>query len=126
MADRYSRKKLLVAGLSVLVGADIVLALADSPLLALLGAALWGLHMALTQGLLSVLVAEAAPDDLRGTAFGLFNLFSGGALLFASVIAGSLWSVLGPPATFLAGASFAVVAIIGLLAYRSVPRTLPT
>ena len=122
MADRFSRKKLLIAGLFVLVGADIVLALADTPPLALLGAALWGLHMALTQGLLSVLVADAAPAELRGTAFGLFNLFSGGALLFASVIAGSLWAVLGPPATFLAGALFAGVATVGLLLYRSPPR----
>ena len=121
MADRFSRKKLLVAGLFVLIVADIVLALADSPLLALLGAALWGLHMALTQGLLSVLVAEAAPTELRGTAFGLFNLFGGGALLLASVIAGSLWAALGPPATFLAGALFAGVATIGLLAFRTAP-----
>ncbi len=122
MADRFSRKRLLVAGLSVLIVADIVLALADSPLLALLGAALWGLHMALTQGLLSVLVADAAPAELRGTAFGLFNLFSGGALLLASVIAGSLWATLGAPATFLAGALFAGVATAGLLFYRSSPR----
>jgi MFS family permease len=122
MADRFSRKKLLIAGLFVLVGADIVLALADTPPLALLGAALWGFHMALTQGLLSVLVADAAPAELRGTAFGLFNLFSGGALLLASIIAGSLWAVLGPPATFLAGALFAGVATVGLLLYRSPPR----
>ena len=122
LADRFSRKKLLIAGLFVLVVADIVLALADSPLLALLGAALWGLHMALTQGLLSVLVAETAPAELRGTAFGLFNLFGGGALLLASVIAGSLWTTLGPPATFLAGAIFAGVATIGLSLHRAAPR----
>lgn len=123
IADRFSRKWLLIGGLSVLVAADIVLALADSPLLALVGAALWGLHMALTQGLMSVLVAETAPAELRGTAFGLFNLFSGGALLLASVIAGSLWATLGPPATFLAGAVFAGAATLGLLLVRSTPRT---
>lgn len=122
IADRFSRKWLLIGGLSVLVVADIVLAIADSPLLALVGAALWGLHMALTQGLMSVLVAETAPAELRGTAFGLFNLFSGGALLLASVIAGSLWATLGPPATFLAGAVFAGVATFGLLLVRSAPR----
>jgi len=121
LADRFSRRMLLIAGLFVLVGADLVLALADSPMLALFGAALWGLHMALTQGLLSVLVAEAAPAELRGTAFGLFNLFSGGALLLASVIAGSLWATLGPAATFLAGALFAGVATVGLLLYRPLP-----
>jgi MFS family permease len=122
MADQISRRSLLVAGLLVLFIADIVLAIADSPLLALAGAALWGLHMALTQGLLSVLVAETAPAELRGTAFGLFNLVVGGALLFASVIAGSLWSAYGPPATFIAGGIFAGAATIGLLVYRTAPR----
>ncbi|MGE0031817.1 MAG: MFS transporter [Steroidobacteraceae bacterium] len=126
LADRFSRRMLLIAGLFVLVGADLVLALADSPLLALFGAALWGLHMALTQGLLSVLVAEASPAELRGTAFGLFNLFSGGALLLASVIAGSLWATLGPAATFLAGALFAGVATVGMLLYRPSPQATRT
>jgi MFS family permease len=71
--------------------------------------------MALTQGLLSKLVADTAPAELLGTAFGIFNLVSGGALLLASIIAGSLWSTIGPSATFLAGAGFASVAAIGLI-----------
>jgi hypothetical protein len=108
---------LLLFGLVVLVLADVVLAIAASPPTAFLGAALWGLHMAFTQGLLSKLVADTAPADLRGTAFGIFNLVSGGALLLASIIAGSLWSLLGASATFLAGASFAGLAAGGLLAY---------
>jgi MFS family permease len=74
--------------------------------------------MAFTQGLLSKLVADTAPVELRGTAFGVFNLVSGVALLMASVIAGSLWSVFGAPATFIAGASFAALAAMGLLFYR--------
>jgi MFS family permease len=74
--------------------------------------------MAFTQGLLSKLVADTAPAELRGTAFGVFNLVSGGALLLASVIAGSLWSVLGASATFIAGAAFAALAAMGLLLYR--------
>jgi len=74
--------------------------------------------MAFTQGLLSKLVADTAPNELRGTAFGIFNLVSGGALLLASVIAGSLWSVFGASATFIAGASFAAIAAMGLLLYR--------
>jgi len=80
------------------------------------GILLWGAHMGLTQGLLSTLVADAAPPDLRGTAFGVFNLVSGGALLAASVLAGWLWSAYGASATFYAGAAFCGVALIGLLA----------
>lgn len=120
-ADRLSARTLLAAGLAVLVFADVVLALAFSPWMALLGAAFWGLHMALTQGLLSKLVADTAPARLRGTAFGIFNLVSGSALLLASVIAGLLWSLFGPAATFIAGGSFAFVAAVGLLLFR--PRT---
>lgn len=121
-ADRLSARTLLVFGLGVLVAADVLLAIASSPWIAFLGAAFWGLHMALTQGLLSKLVADTAPADLRGTAFGIFNLVSGGALLLASVIAGALWSVFGASATFIAGASFATVAAIGLLLYRPKAR----
>ena len=114
---------LLVFGLGVLVAADFVLAIAESPWVAFVGAAFWGLHMALTQGLLSKLVADTAPSELRGTAFGVFNLVSGGALLLASVIAGSLWSAFGAKATFFAGASFAIIAAIGLLLYRPKTKT---
>jgi len=122
-ADRISARTLLLMGLGILVIADFVLAIAASPGIALLGSAFWGLHMALTQGLLSKLVADTAPADLRGTAFGIFNLVSGGALLLASVIAGSLWSMFGASATFIAGASFAAFAAMGLLLYRSNVRT---
>jgi len=117
-ADRISARKLVVLGLGVLIVADIVLAVSTSPAVAFVGAAFWGLHMALTQGLLSKLVADTAPAELRGTAFGIFNLVSGGALLLASVIAGALWSEFGAPATFVAGALFATLAAGGLLLYR--------
>ena len=122
-ADRGHARGLLSGGLAALIGSDIVLALAATATGAIAGAALWGLHMALTQGLLAALVAATAPDDLRGTAFGVFNLASGVALLAASAIAGSLWQAIGPGATFLAGAAFAAVAWIGLLACAPrVPR----
>jgi MFS family permease len=114
-ADRIGRRSLLLGGLALLVAADALLAFARAPALALAGSALWGMHMAFTQGLFAKLVADAAPPALRGTAFGLFNLVSGGALLLASVLAGALWSYLGPAATFLAGAGFALVAMLGLL-----------
>ncbi|MFZ7128613.1 MAG: MFS transporter [Desulfobacterales bacterium] len=117
-ADRFSARALLTAGLGVLVVADCILAMAASPGIVFLGSAFWGLHMALTQGLLAKLVADTAPMEIRGTAFGIFNLVSGGALLLASVIAGSLWSLLGAPATFIAGASFAAAAAVGLALYR--------
>jgi len=115
-ADHVSHRTLLFLGLVLLIAADGVLAVAASPLVVFAGAALWGLHMACTQGLLSKLVADTAPAARLGSGFGIFNLVSGGALLLASVIAGSLWSVYGAPATFLAGAGFAGVAAIGLLA----------
>jgi MFS family permease len=114
-ADRVSPRTLLFLGLVLLIATDVVLAFATSPLIVFAGAALWGLHMALTQGPLSKLVADTAPAELLGTGFGIFNLVSGGALLLASVIAGSLWSSCGASATFLTGAVFAAIAAIGLL-----------
>jgi MFS family permease len=117
-ADRFSHRTLLLIGLGMLVAADIALAYASSPLMAFAGAALWGLHMAFTQGLLSKLIADTAPKDLLGTGFGIFHLVSGGAMLLASVIAGVLWSEFGAAATFFAGAAFAVITAIGLMFYR--------
>jgi MFS family permease len=114
-ADRVSRRNLMLLALGLLIGADLALALAAAPLAVFAGAALWGLHMAFTQGLLSKLVAETCPADLLGTGFGVFNLASGAALLLASVIAGFLWSALGASVPFLAGAAFAAVAAVGLL-----------
>lgn len=115
-SDNGSRRSLLVWGVAFLIAADLVLAWAANVWTVGLGAAIWGLHMGATQGLLSTLVAEAAPASLRGTAFGVFNLVSGLALLAASVIAGSLWTWLGPAATFYAGAAFSLVALAGLIA----------
>lgn len=117
-ADRLPARTLLVFGLMILIIADIVLALAVSPWVTFAGAAFWGLHMAFTQGLLSKLIADTAPADLRGTAFGVFNLVSGVAIFLASLIAGLLWTAFGAPATFIAGASFAILAAMGLLFYR--------
>jgi MFS family permease len=114
-ADRLRARDLFVTGLALLIAADVLLALATSALAVFAGAALWGLHMAFTQGLLAKLVADTVPAHLRGTGFGVFNLVSGGALLLASVIAGALWSALGPAATFFAGAGFAVITAIGMV-----------
>src|SRR5947199_4175554 len=114
-ADRGLGTQLLGSGLVALISADIVLAQAATPAVVFVGAALWGLHMGLTQGLLSALIAAAAPADLRGSAFGVFNLVSGVALLIASALAGWLWDAYGPRFTFYAGAAFTVIAVVGLM-----------
>ena len=106
---------LLVLGVTLLIAADIVLATAATAWQVFVGVVLWGLHMGATQGLLSTLVVDAAPADLRGTALGMFNLITGGALLAASVLAGWLWTEFGPAATFNAGAVFAGIALLGML-----------
>jgi MFS family permease len=107
LADRVSARGLLIAGIAALVASDLVLAAAPGMGALAAGVALWGLHMGLTQGLLAALVAKAAPAALRGTAFGMFNLVSGVAMLAASALAGALWHYVGPAATFLAGAALA-------------------
>lgn len=111
-SDRTSPTTLLLWGLVALVFADLALALAPGVFGAFVGVALWGAHLALTQGLLAKLLAQSAPADLRGSAFGLFNLATGVAMLAASAIAGLLWEGIGPVATFLGGAGFAVVAAV--------------
>ena len=118
LADQGHAKALLSFGVLALVASDIVLALASTAAAVLAGAGLWGLHMALTQGLLAALVAATAPADLRGTAFGVFNLGTGAALLVASMLAGYLWQALGPGATFVAGAAFAGLAWLALVVHR--------
>jgi MFS family permease len=112
LSDRISHTRLLVAGLLVLVLADAVLATSTDWVSLLLGVALWGVHMGMTQGLLATMVADTAPADLRGTAFGLFNLVSGVAMLIASVLAGWLWDKHGAASTFVAGAVFALSALL--------------
>ncbi|WP_081158245.1 MFS transporter [Ensifer aridi] len=119
LSDRVDRLTLLVVGLVLLVLADLALAFATGVLALGLGVALWGLHMGFTQGLLATLVADTAPTELRGTAFGMFNLVSGFALLLASVLAGALWDIAGAKATFLAGACFTTLTIVGLMLIRS-------
>jgi MFS family permease len=118
LSDRRNKVTILIVGLVLLVAADVVLAFAGGILAVGVGVVLWGLHMGFTQGLLSTLVAETAPAELRGTAFGMFNLVCGLAMLAASVIAGALWDVAGPEATFLAGAAFALLTVLVLLPVR--------
>lgn len=114
LSDSMSHSKMLQWGLLVLIAADIVLALSSHWSTLLAGVALWGIHMGMTQGLLAAMVAHTAPPELRGTAFGMFNLMSGIALLLASAGAGVLWEVLGAASTFYTGAIICVVTLVGM------------
>ncbi len=115
LSDRIGRQGLMAFGLIVLIGSDVLLAMAGGLWLVFAGAALWGLHLGLTQGLLAALIADASSPDLRGTAFGVFGLVSGMALFSASLLAGWLWQNYGAPATFWGGAVIAACALCGFL-----------
>jgi MFS family permease len=124
-ADRMAPARLLGFGIFCLIAADLVLALTSGLIGITLGLILWGAHMALTQGLLAKLVADHAPAHLRGSAFGMFNLATGIALLFASVIAGLLWDRFGADMTFFAGAGFATVALLLASRYPQTAQSEP-
>lgn len=114
-SDRNGRGGVLLAGIVLLIAADVLLAFAGALPLVFLGTVVWGLHMGLTQGLLATLIADTAPVDLRGTAFGVFNLAGGVGALLASVIAGKLWDAYGPTMTFLASGGFAALALAAFI-----------
>lgn len=118
LSDRMGKRGLLILGIAVLVAADLVLAFARDAVLIFFGAGLWGLHMGLSQGILTALIADAAPAELRGTAFGMYNLLTGGTLFLASVIAGYLWKHHGPAWTFGVGALWSAIALVGFLRRR--------
>jgi MFS family permease len=122
-SDRAGRRVVLLAGVGVLVLADVVLAIASTIGIVMVGVFLWGLHMGLTQGLLATMVTDTAPAHLRGTAFGAFNLVSGVAMLAASVLAGLLWDRFGASGTFMAGAVFGLISLVGLAFVGRQPRS---
>jgi MFS family permease len=122
LSDRMPRTLLLAVGLAMLVLADVVLATAHGPAMLFAGVALWGLHMGLTQGIVASMIADAAPAEHRGTAFGMFNLVSGAALLAASVLAGALWDLHGPAWTFWTGAGCAVFTLLLMPALTRIPN----
>jgi MFS family permease len=121
LQDRIGARPLLIFGLFALILADLLLGFGSSLLVIFLGIGLWGLHMGLTQGVLAALIAETAPERLRGTGFGLFGLITGLAALLASVLAGLLWDRIGASATFLAGAAFAATALLAFLLLKPRP-----
>lgn len=118
LSDRLGRIRLLAVGLAVLILSDLVLAFGQHIALVVLGVALWGLHMGLTQGLLATMVADTAPEALRGSAFGAFHFVGGLAALLASLLAGALWQWHGPSLTFIVGAGFSAAALVGLVWWR--------
>ena len=121
-SDRAGRRVVLLGGVGVLVLADVVLAMASTLWIVMVGVALWGLHMGLTQGLLATMVTDTAPATLRGTAFGAFNFVSGVAMLAASVLAGLLWDRFGPAGSFAAGAMCSLISLLGLAFTGRQPR----
>lgn len=121
LADRMSRRPLLVAGCLFLILADVILAVAGDVAMVLIGVAFWGIHMGLTQGLLATLIADASQPELRGSAFGVFSFVCGVSLLCANVLAGFLWGQFGPAATFLGGAALTAIALLGLVVHNPDP-----
>ena len=118
LADKMSRRPLLVAGCLFLMVADAILAVAGDVVMVMIGVAFWGMHMGLTQGLLATLIADASQPELRGSAFGVFSFVCGMSLLCASVLAGFLWDQFGPSATFLSGAVLTAVALLGFVLHN--------
>jgi MFS family permease len=114
LSDRIGRNGLLAMGILLLIVADIMLAFGGNLIWIFAGVVLWGLHLGMTEGLLSALIAGAAPADVRGTAFGIYNLLTGMVALVASGLAGLLWTAYGPAETFTAGAIFAAISLVGM------------
>jgi len=123
LSDKISHTGLLTSGLIMLIAADLVLAQSNHWSTLLAGIALWGMHMGMTQGLLAAMVADTAPADLRGTAYGFFNLMSGIAMLVASGLAGFVWDRFGAATTFYTGAAFCLLALAGLAWQPARPTT---
>jgi MFS family permease len=118
MSDRMDRVSMLIAAIAFLIASDLVLAFSPNLAGVWTGVAPWGLHMGFTHGLFAALIADIAPPELRGTAFGMFNLVTGLAMLGASIVAGALWDIVGPQTMFIAGALFVASAGTGLLPLR--------
>jgi len=125
LSDRMPKQTLLVVGCCILAVANGVLALASNPVLLIVGALLWGLHMGFTEGVFAAMVANSAPKDLRGSAFGIFNMLRGLVLLAASVVAGLLWDRVGPQATFGFGSALAILTVLALWSLRQFWRQTP-
>jgi MFS family permease len=126
LSDRMDRRVILAVGFAVLIAADAVLALATGIWMVMAGTVLWGLHMGLTQGLLAAMVADTTPPRIRGTAFGIFNLVTGVALLGGNLVAGLLWDHYGPSSTFFAGAGITAIALVALVTLRGSGDSLRT
>jgi MFS family permease len=124
-SDRYGRRALFVVGVLVLVLADGVLALATGPVGVFAGAALWGLHLGMTQGVLSAMIVDASGAQRRGTAFGVYGLASGVGLLVASVVAGAVWDGWGGQSTFALGGVLAVLTLAAAMLWMPRDRDMP-
>jgi len=111
LSDRMSPRSILMAGMAALIAGNVILAETGNFLGLVIGTALWGAHMALTQGIFARMIADSAPEELRATSFGAFWFVTGIATLFASLGAGWLWDRQGSSATFLTSAAIAAAAL---------------
>ena len=110
LSDRMEPRSVLLGGIAVLIAADLLLAQASALWAVFAGIALWGAHMALTQGIFARMIADAAPESQRATSFGAFFFSSGVAALLASIGAGLLWDRGGPAETFTIAAGIGALA----------------
>jgi MFS family permease len=125
LSDRFPPRRLLLLGITALVASHVVLGFADGLLAVFVGVALWGIHMALTQGILSRMIADSAPEPLVASAFGIYSLLTGLALLVGSVLAGLLWDMKGSHITFYVAAGLASAAALALAIFRDTPPASP-
>lgn len=121
-SDRVGRRPVLVAGALVLVVAHVTLAAGATPVHVAIGIGLWGLHMGLTQGVLSSLLTDVTPSHLRGSAFGVASLVSGVVMFAGNTASGLIWDWRGAPALFLLAAGVACAATVALALWRPAPQ----
>jgi MFS family permease len=121
-SDRFSRSAIAAAGYFVFAIVYFVFALAPSQLAIWLSMSFYGLFYALTNPVLTALVIEMVPGDVRGRALGIYYFVTSVTTLLASVITGGLWKAYGAATPFYLSAGIAAVSALALLAHRSPSR----
>jgi len=111
LADKLNPMKLLALGMVLLALANLLFAYAANYRILAAGIVLFGMHLGATQGIFSTIISEIAPSEVRATAFGIFNFFSGLALLASGLVAGSLWEYMGAQYCFGGGVVFALITL---------------
>lgn len=126
MANRNNLNTLLLRGILVLVVTNVVFITTQSVVGVAIASMLAGLHVGMTQGILSTLVAESTPAELRGTAFAIYYFSAGIAVLIGNTLAGKLSDLLGTTGCFVGGLAFTVLASLLLfIRIGRAQKTLP-